>query len=255
MKIVRPPSLHQRRRRSSPSSHGCQLGRRCRAPRSRRSPRTRTRCRAPPRCCGRGWSARSRAARRAPSSSTRAGLGLQQVAPEAVGQRLVRAPPRRRRMPAIASQPACATTPKQRRRRPRGRRASSPITRSRRGTQNSSATIDRVDHSAPIQVAPTTNGQRRRPAPAKPRAPTPARVGEVERGLVEERLDAADVLARSAAARRPPRASASAGAGSPGSSRHCCRNCLVRRRGSGRPAACASAKSASAGVPNLSQRR
>ena len=38
------------------------------------------------------------------------------------------------------------------------------MTRVRRGSQNSSATIDRLDHSAPIEVAPSRNASAAVPA-------------------------------------------------------------------------------------------
>jgi hypothetical protein len=72
-------------------------------------------------------------------------------------------------MPAIASQQICAATPSTA--APTARTTSLvAITRIRRGAQNSSATIERVDHSAPIHVAPIRKASAAA-SPAKPMAP------------------------------------------------------------------------------------
>ena len=111
----------------------------------------------------------------------------EQFAPESVGQR-----GRRYRRRCAGSTPSAASRPA---RAPRT--AAAPSTRTailvaitfiRRGTQNSSATIDRLDHSAPIQVAPMMKATTAAAA-ANTRAPSVPMRREVERGLADEVLD------------------------------------------------------------------
>ena len=142
------------------------------ARRSRRSPGRRTRCRAPRRCSGRGWSARRPAAPARTVSSTPRAWVCSRSPQNPAGQRLAVARP-----PRAGSPTSPASPPGPRRRAavaPPTRTASLvPMTRIRCGTQNSSATSDRVDHSAPIQVAPIRPA-RTAEMPAKPRAPAMA---------------------------------------------------------------------------------
>ena len=92
------------------------------------------------------------------------------------------------------------------------------ITRGRRVSQNSSATIDRVDHSAPTDVAPTRNASAA-PTAATDTAPsTPSPASEngggcrkVESGIC------------SAVTGGPHHCSTGTSSGRVGSLRHCCR--------------------------------
>ena len=89
-----------------------------------------------------------------------------------------------RRSPPWRARPACATTPS--RARASARTAIfAPNTCIRRGTQNSRATRDRLDHSAPIQVEPITKPSTAAAAP-NPIAPRLAGARQVERLLGQE---------------------------------------------------------------------
>ena len=163
----------------------------------------------------RGWSARSRAAPANTVSRTPRPWVGQQVPPEAVRAGAPSPATARRVRPCRARRPG--------RRRPARRAASArtpsfaAITWIRRGTQNSSATSERVDHSAPIQVAPPG---RPATAAAAPK-PTPRRPARPE---VERRLGRNRSTLKSAAVVGGPQTSSGATSvrAGLGLSRHCC---------------------------------
>ena len=154
-----------------------------------------------------------------------AGLGLQQRRSRSPsGSVVVRCRRRRRRMPAIASQPAWASDAEDRGRADeddelRGHHLHPARHPEQQRDQRAGRPL-RADPGGADERTASDGGERRR----RPRAPSVPGAAEVERGLVQVPVDAADSPRRSAPGRRTPRRRRPRGAGRR-SSRHCCRNC------------------------------